>query len=76
MHFISYMQISFIWRTQGTPNMPDFLAPHRDERYDMPEFYGGDALRGRNELFNVRHSSLRTAIERTFSLLKKRFPIF
>ena len=28
-----------------------------------------------NELFNLRHASLRTAIERAFGVLKKRFPI-
>ena len=56
--------------------MPGFLAPYRDERYDMPEFYGGDVADGRNEIFNVRHSSLRTTIERTFGVFKKRFPIF
>src|SRR5271170_990693 len=31
--------------------------------------------RNAKELFNLRHSSLRNAIERIFGVLKKRFPI-
>jgi hypothetical protein len=31
------------------------------------------ATENKNELFNLRHSSLRTAIERGFGILKSRF---
>jgi len=34
-----------------------------------------DRPRNAKELFNLRHSSLRNAIERIFGVLKKRFPI-
>ena len=60
----------------GYTNMPGFLAPFRDERYDLPKFHSGKAVDGREELFNLRHSSLRTTIEWTFGVFKKRFPIF
>ena len=54
--------------------MPGFLAPFRSQRYHLQEFRGRH-YSGPKELFNHRHSSLRNVIERTFGVLKKRFPI-
>ena len=36
---------------------------------------GNDRPRTKEELFNLRHSSLRNVIERIFGVIKKRFPI-
>jgi hypothetical protein len=52
------------------------LTPYRGVRYHLKEFARGkDKPRNKEELFNLRHSSLRSAIERTFGIVKKRFPI-
>ena len=37
--------------------------------------YSSRPLENAKELFNLRHASLRNAIERAFGVLKKRFPI-
>ncbi|KAF5932293.1 hypothetical protein HYC85_028464 [Camellia sinensis] len=58
----------------GFTNMPGFLAPFRSQRYHLQEFRDRH-YSGPKELFNHRHSSLRNVIERTFGVLKKRFPI-
>ncbi|XP_028096012.1 uncharacterized protein LOC114295907 [Camellia sinensis] len=58
----------------GFTNMPEFLAPFRSQRYHLQEFHGR-RYAGPKELFNYQHSSLRNGIERTFGVLKKRFPI-
>jgi hypothetical protein len=54
--------------------MPGFIAPYRGVRYHLREIEG---LRPQNarELFNFRHSSLRSTVERAFALLKNRFGI-
>jgi hypothetical protein len=54
--------------------MPGFIAPYRGVRYHLREIEG---LRPQNarELFNFRHSSLRSTAERAFALLKNRFAI-
>jgi hypothetical protein len=54
--------------------MPGFIAPYRGVRYHLRECEG---LRPQNarELFNFRHSSLRSTVERAFALLKNRFGI-
>jgi hypothetical protein len=44
----------------GYANQPDYLAP-----------YKGPSTRGKKELFNSIHSSLRNVIERSFRVLKK-----
>ncbi|XP_047147356.1 putative nuclease HARBI1 [Vigna umbellata] len=50
------------------------LTPYRGVRYHLKEFTRTGSQNAR-ELFNHRHSSLRNVIERTFGVLKKRFPI-
>ncbi|XP_052722993.1 uncharacterized protein LOC128193494 [Vigna angularis] len=50
------------------------LTPYRGVRYHLKEYTRRGSQNAR-ELFNHRHSSLRNVIERTFRVLKKRFPI-
>ncbi|KAL5726030.1 hypothetical protein ACHQM5_009102 [Ranunculus cassubicifolius] len=58
----------------GYPNMTGFLAPFRGVRYHLQD-YRRNRAQTRKEMFNHRHSSLRNVIERTFGVLKARFPI-
>lgn len=45
-------------------------------RYHLKEFLRGNRRpQNKEELFNLRHASLRNVIERSFGVLKKRFPI-
>lgn len=56
--------------------MEGFIAPYLGVRYHLHEFRGANLLpRNARELFNHRHSSLRNVIQRSFSVLKTRFPI-
>ncbi|KAG6470744.1 hypothetical protein ZIOFF_071821 [Zingiber officinale] len=50
------------------------ITPYRGERYHLKE-YSRNPPRNAQELFNLRHSSLRNAIERAFGVVKKRFAI-
>ncbi|XP_027183976.1 putative nuclease HARBI1 [Coffea eugenioides] len=50
------------------------LTPYRGVAYHLKE-YSNRGPRDYRELFNLRHASLRNAIERAFGVLKKRFPI-
>ncbi|KAG6480411.1 hypothetical protein ZIOFF_063911 [Zingiber officinale] len=50
------------------------ITPYRGERYHLKE-YSRNPPRNARELFNLRHSSLRNAIERAFGVVKKRFAI-
>ncbi|KAL7586506.1 hypothetical protein Lser_V15G37054 [Lactuca serriola] len=59
----------------GYPNLKGFLAPYRGERYHRSDWQGGSGVRGKKELFNFVHSSVRNVIERAFGVLKKRFHI-
>ena len=56
----------------GYPNKQGFLAPYRGTQYHLPEFQQVGA-RGKEEQFNMLHSSLRNVIERCFSVLKQRW---
>ncbi|KAL5701358.1 hypothetical protein ACHQM5_026703 [Ranunculus cassubicifolius] len=56
----------------GFPLVPGFLVPYRGVRYHLAE-QEGNTPQTAKELFNLRHSSLRNVIERSFGLLKKRF---
>ncbi|XP_078157475.1 uncharacterized protein LOC144553254 [Carex rostrata] len=51
-----------------------FITPYRGTRYHLKE-YTNHAPQNSRELFNLRHSSLRNAVERCIGVLKKRFPI-
>ncbi|XP_020271667.1 uncharacterized protein LOC109846838 [Asparagus officinalis] len=58
----------------GYPTMPGFISPYRGVRYHLKE-HSGKTPKNRRELFNLRHSSLRSKIESTFGTLKNRFKI-
>lgn len=57
------------------------LTPYRGVRYHLKEWRQARELNAdltpqtKEELFNLRHSSLRNVIERTFGVIKKRFPL-
>ena len=53
---------------------PGFLPPFRGQRYHLREF-GNNRPQNYKELYNLRHFSLRTTIERAFAALKNRFRI-
>ncbi|GFP81874.1 putative nuclease harbi1 [Phtheirospermum japonicum] len=53
----------------GYTNVPGFLAPYRATRYHLKEWEGNTPTNYK-ELYNLRHSSARNVIERTFGLLK------
>ena len=59
----------------GFPNRPGYLAPYRCTKYHLPEFCQGPMPRGKKELFNYAHSSLRNVIERSFRVLKNNWRI-
>jgi hypothetical protein len=51
------------------------IPPFRKTRYHLNEFSPMNRLQNAEELFNLRHSSLRVIIERAFAALKNRFKI-
>ncbi|KAM3357690.1 hypothetical protein P3S68_020621 [Capsicum galapagoense] len=51
------------------------ITPYRGERYHLKEYSRNNPPQNSRELFNLRHSSLRNAIERAFGVLKQKFPI-
>ncbi|XP_040365609.1 uncharacterized protein LOC112169087 isoform X5 [Rosa chinensis] len=60
----------------GYANMKGFIAPFQGVRYHVHEYRGANQLpRNARELFNHRHSSLSNVIQRSFHVLKTRFPI-
>lgn len=53
------------------------LTPYRGVRYHLREVWiTGLKPESLKELFNLRHSSLRNVVERTFGIFKRRFQIF
>ncbi|KAL7194317.1 hypothetical protein ACSBR1_034683 [Camellia fascicularis] len=59
----------------GYTHKPEYVAPYRGQKYHLQEFNRRHHYHGPKELFNHRHSSLRNVIERTFGVLKQRFPL-
>ena len=59
----------------GYPNRTGYLAPYKGTKYHLQEFRQGPMPRGKNELFNYSHSSLRNVIERSFRVLKMKWRI-
>ncbi|GFQ04272.1 putative nuclease harbi1, partial [Phtheirospermum japonicum] len=53
-----------------------FLAPYRGVRYHLDEWgSGAEGSHNYKELYNLRHSKARNAIERSFIILKKRWVV-
>jgi hypothetical protein len=60
----------------GYCNSPQFLTPYRGVQYHLKEWAKSKQQpQNAKELYNLRHSSLRNAVERTFEVLKKRFKV-
>ncbi|XBI05833.1 hypothetical protein VPH35_133935 [Triticum aestivum] len=60
----------------GYANTPKFIAPYRGDRYHIASFRGCNRrYTGEKDLFNHVHAQLRNVVERTFGVLKARFPI-
>lgn len=60
----------------GYLNMEGFLAPFPGVRYHIHGYRGANqSPRNAMELYNHRHSCLRNAIQKSFHVLKARFPI-
>lgn len=56
--------------------MEGFIAPYQGFRYHIQEYRGANQLpRNAKELFNHRHAYLRNVMQRSFDVLKTRFPI-
>ncbi|KAE8996447.1 hypothetical protein PR001_g18902 [Phytophthora rubi] len=52
------------------------MTPYRGTRYHLKEFGEGQQKpQTKEELYNLRHSSLRNVIERTYGVVKHKFPI-
>ncbi|XP_026384311.1 uncharacterized protein LOC113279880 [Papaver somniferum] len=68
------VQCKFYLADAGFANMPQFITPYRGVRYHLKEF-GGNRPKYAKELFNLRHASLRNAIELAIGILKRRFTI-
>lgn len=61
----------------GYHNTDYLLCPYRGVRYHLKEqISAAQRPRTKEELFNLRHSSLRNAVERIFGVTKRRFQIF
>ncbi|KAL9687400.1 hypothetical protein QQ045_031801 [Rhodiola kirilowii] len=73
----SHMTGKYYLVDSGYPNTTGYLAPYKDKsvRYHMPTFRDDDQPTGVHEIFNYRHSSLRTTIERAFGILKNSWKI-
>lgn len=60
----------------GYSNTPITLVPYRGARYHLKEtIVAGLKPQNKEELFNLRHASLRNVIERIFGVLKRRWRI-
>ncbi|CAA7028570.1 unnamed protein product [Microthlaspi erraticum] len=59
----------------GYPTRTGYLGPHRKVRYHLNQFARGGPPTNMRELFNRRHSGLRTVIERTFGVWKAKWRI-
>lgn len=60
----------------GYANTPRFIAPYRGDRYHIGSFRGSNRrYNSAKDLFNHLHAQLRNVVERTFGVLKARFPI-
>jgi hypothetical protein len=66
----------FLLADAGYSMVPDrVLVPYRNCRYHLSEFGGRGRPNTKEELFNLRHSSLRTTVERCIGRLKGKWRI-
>ncbi|KAL4301421.1 hypothetical protein AHAS_Ahas17G0299200 [Arachis hypogaea] len=56
----------------GYPEKKGYLGPYKGATYHLPEFRRVNGPSGYYEIYNYAHSSLRSVIERTFGVWKKR----
>ncbi|CAH9134645.1 unnamed protein product [Cuscuta epithymum] len=59
----------------GYPNVKGFLSPYKGNKYHIPDFKRAASYNNQYEVFNHVHSSLRSVIERSFGVWKKKFQI-
>jgi hypothetical protein len=59
----------------GYPNRPGYLSPYKGYKYHQQAWRHGPQPSGERELFNKAHSSLMSAIEQTFGILKMKWRI-
>ncbi|KAL5556591.1 hypothetical protein UlMin_038827 [Ulmus minor] len=59
----------------GYPQIKGFLGPYKNERYHLQVFRQSGQPEGYKEVFNHAHSFLRSVIERTFGVWKKKWKI-
>ena len=59
----------------GYPTRSGYLGPHRSVRYHLDQFARGGPPTNTRELFNRKHSGLRSVIERTFGVWKAKWRI-
>ena len=59
----------------GYTNGEGFLAPYRGQRYHLNDWRDGNQPTRAKEYFNMRHSTARNVVERSFGVLKKRWAI-
>lgn len=75
-HGLSILQGKYYLGDAGYPLKECVLTPYRGVRYHLKEFgRGSQRPRNKEELFNYRHAQLRNVIERTYGVIKKRFPV-
>ncbi|XP_042401309.1 uncharacterized protein LOC121991365 [Zingiber officinale] len=74
-HFPKPCGDQFYLVDSGYPNMSGFLASYRGQRYHLRDYRRQGRPRGKEELFNYRHSTCRNIIERCIGVLKARFRI-
>ncbi|XP_010418979.1 PREDICTED: putative nuclease HARBI1 [Camelina sativa] len=59
----------------GYPTRSGYLGPHRRVKYHLDQFNRGGPPTNSRELFNRKHSGLRSIIERTFGVWKAKWRI-
>jgi len=76
-HGLSIPPNKFYLADAGFALSDALLVPYRGVRYHLREWEASKARPSDyRELFNLRHSSARTVIERTFGVIKRRFKMF
>ncbi|CAA0840427.1 Unknown protein [Striga hermonthica] len=67
---------TFLWPPESYANVPGFLSPYRGDRYHLPELIRSNQTpKNSRELLNKRHATVRNVVERSFGILKGKFPI-